>query len=66
MALLGPSLAQGDVPALFLLLRRASQAGPQVPDCPSWAQIFLASAGQEGTGWGLGRRAWKDLGRGVA
>ena len=47
MALLEPpSLAQGDFPTQFLLLRRAGQAGVQVPARPSWAQIFLASAGQ--------------------
>ena len=40
-----PSLAQGDFPTQFLLLRRAGQAGLQVPAHPSWAQIFLASAG---------------------
>ena len=38
--------AVSDFPTQFLLLRRAGQEGLQVPARPSWAQIFLASAGQ--------------------
>lgn len=65
-----PSLAQGNFPTQFLLLRRAGQAGLQVPARPSWAQIFLASAGQGGhwlRGWamGLGRIGAKVSPRGL-
>lgn len=63
MALLGPSLAQGDLPTQFPLLRRAGQAGPQVLARPSRAQIFLASAGQEGHWLGVGQGGRERLGR---
>lgn len=58
-----PSLAQGDFPTQFLLLRRAGQAGLQVPARPSWAQIFLASAGQGGHWLRAGPWGWAGLGQ---
>lgn len=66
MALLGPSLAQGDFPTQFPLLQGLVKQALRCQTVLPRHRISWHLPSRKGTGWGLGSGAGKDLSEGVS